>query len=228
MRRRVAVLEVELTAARQAMEAATGSLQLLWTTTTRLDETQDARQARLADSLGAVLDFTEIEVSRWDSAYDDHEDALREQQDRLRRSDATMRQILDAGTRASTRMDALMNRSAMIESDLRRVTDSSAALRESLSLLTAEFTAQERRLTGVSTQFAALADVAETRRSDQLRLAGRVDVVESWVDAFRGARLDAGTVRDRLASLSADVRALSLRVDSLRGPVVVRPGAAIR
>jgi len=228
MRRRVTTLEAELTGARQSMEATTGSLQLLWTTMTRLDETQDERQARLADSLGAVLDFAEVEVSRWDSAYDDQADVLRAQQDRLRRSDATMRQLLDAATRTNTRVDALMSRSAMIESDLRRVTEAEAALRESLSLLTTEFTSLEHRFAGISSRFAALSDVAEARQSDQLRMAGRIEAVESWIDAFRGARLDAGAVRDRLASLSADLRALSLRVDSLRAPVVTRPVTSIR
>jgi hypothetical protein len=49
-----------------------------------------------------------------------------------------------------------------------------------------------------------------------VQIANRVNGVETWVEGFRDENLSAVTVRDRLASLARDLRAVSLRVDSLR------------
>jgi chromosome segregation ATPase len=210
MQNRVSALEQRLVAARATLDDATRSLQLLWATTTRLDEVQAARQNLLADSLANVRDYAATEVGKlWQSAYHDHAQQLGQHADRLRRHDASIAQLLNVASRAGTRVDALMNRSQIVETDLSAVRETVTSLRQALATLTGQLAELGGRLT--------------SSRTDQTLTARRLDGVELWMRGFQEANLDAGTVRDRLASLVADVRAISLRVDSMRRSIGAMP-----
>ncbi|MCI0436180.1 MAG: hypothetical protein L0271_21440 [Gemmatimonadetes bacterium] len=221
MQRRISELSTELADARATLQSATASLQLLWTTTTKLDETQDSRQERLADSLTAVRTFAETESRLWETAYGEHESVLQTQAQRLallERNSAAVVRLTDASLRTNTKLDALMNRSAMIEADVRTVGAALATLRQTLALLTDEFASLERRFTAMSDRIVQQESQLVSSRSDQSRIGVRLDDVESWVSPFRAAGLDAGSLRSRLAALAADLRTITMRVDSLRRP----------
>ena len=205
MDREVSALERDLAAARADFEDAAGSLRLLWTTTVRLDESQGARQDLLQDSINVIKSYVNAEVERlWQTAYLDHERRLNQSADRIRGNTASIRYLQDAAARSDARLAGLLDENRTLAAALRVANDTAAMLRRSLVVLSGQ-------LAGVQAQFTAT-------RADQAQIAGRIDGVEGWVGEFRAENLSAGTVKSRLASLVADVRAVSQRVDSLRMP----------
>jgi chromosome segregation ATPase len=201
--RRMTELEGNVAHALTTLEDAGGSLRLLWNTTTKLDENQAARQALLQDSIVSVKAFVETELGKlWETAYKDHEARLVQNDDRLRRHDNSIRQVAEATGRTNIRLDAMLSQNRTLEQNLRNVNETADALRETIVAL--------------SGQIQELQNQLSTARASQVQIANRVNGVETWVEGFRDENLSAATVRDRLASLARDLRAVSLRVDSLR------------
>jgi chromosome segregation ATPase len=201
--RRMTELEGNVAHALTTLEDAGGSLRLLWNTTTKLDENQAARQALLQDSIVSVKAFVETELGKlWETAYKDHEARLVQNDDRLRRHDNSIRQVAEATGRTNIRLDAMLSQNRTLEQNLRSVNETADALRETIVAL--------------SGQIQELQNQLSTARASQVQIANRVNGVETWVEGFRDENLSAATVRDRLASLARDLRAVSLRVDSLR------------
>jgi chromosome segregation ATPase len=198
---RLSDMEGDLAAAHASLDDARGSLGLLWTTTTRLDESRVAQQDVLRDSLGLVRDFAEGGMRLWEAAFEDHERRVSANASRLREQQRSIGQLFDATAALHTRLDALVGQSRLLESDLRLASGTVTTLRQTLASLTG-------RLQGLDGQLAV-------SRTDQLQLASRMDGVEVWVDSFREQDLDAGAVRARLAALAADLRFIASRVDSL-------------
>jgi chromosome segregation ATPase len=201
--RRMSELEGNLAHALTSLEDAGGSLRLLWNTTTKLDENQAARQALLQDSILSVKSFVESELGKlWETAYRDHESRLAQNSARLRSHDASLRQLADATGRTNIRLDALLSQNRTLEQNLNGVNETAAALRQTLTALTAQLQELQGQLS--------------TARVAQTQIATRVDGVENWVDGFREENLSAEQVRDRLATLARDLRVVASRVDSLR------------
>ena len=214
--RRLASMEGELAAAHAALDDARGSLGLLWTTTTRLDESRVAQQEVLRDSLGLVRNFAEGGMRLWETAFEDHERRVSGNATRLREQQQSLGRVIDATAALSARLDGLDSRSGAVEADLRLAHDDVTALRQTTSSLAG-------RLDGFD-------GVLASARSDRSQLAGRIGGLEGWVDSFRAQDLDADAVRDRLAALAADLRFIASRVDSLgervdsARTVILRPG----
>lgn len=201
--RRMTELEGNVAHALTSLEDAGGSLRLLWNTTTKLDENQAARQALLQDSIVSVKAFVETELGKlWETAYRDHEARLTESADRLSSHDRSIRQLVDATGRTNIRLDAILSQNRTLEQNLRSVNETADALRQTI--------------VAVSSQIQELQNQLSSARASQVQIANRVQGVESWVEGFRDENLSAAAVRDRLATLARDLRAVSLRVDSLR------------
>jgi len=212
--RRMNELEGNLAHALTTLEDAGGSLRLLWNTTTKLDENQAARQALLQDSILSVKSFVETELGKlWETAYRDHESRLAQNADRLRSHDASIRQLMDATGRTNVRLDAILSQNRTLEQNLRNVSESATALRQTLAAL--------------SDQIQGLQGQLSTARVAQTQIATRVDGVELWVDGFREENLSAETVRDRLATLARDLRTVAMRVDSLRTQTETASGGRV-
>jgi chromosome segregation ATPase len=202
MDRRMSAIEDRLTGVARSVEDAGASLRLLWTTTTKLDESQVARQDVLQDSIGFVRQFVESEVNKlWNTAYLDHERRLGQSEGRLRNNDQAIRQLATATGSTNTRLDVLMSQNRSLEENLRLVSATAAGLRQSLLTLTGQLSELQGQLTSA--------------RTTQTQMANRVEGVERWVAEFREEDLDAETVRERLTSLVTDLRTMSMRVDSL-------------
>jgi len=206
---RVTRIENDVGQALVSLEDAGSSLRLLWTTTTRLDATRSERQDLLQDSLAFVRNFVETELNKlWSSAYAEHERRLNLTDDRIAANNRSIRQMIDASGRTNSRLDMLLSQNQALESDLRSVSETALALRQTLIRLT--------------DQLGSLESQINASRSVQAQMANRVGGVEQWVDEFRGEGLTAQTVRGRLTSIAADLRSVSLRIDSLRTTVTPR------
>jgi hypothetical protein len=202
---RISRIERDVGQAIVRLEDAGSSLRLLWTTTTRLDATRSERQDLLQDSITFVRNFVETELNKlWSSAYAEHERRLNLTDERIAGNNRSIRQILDASGRTNTRLDLLLAQNHSLESDLRSVSETALALRQTLIRLT--------------DQLGSLESQINNSRAVQAQMDGRVGGVERWVEEFRGEGLNAANMRGRLASIAADLRMVSLRVDSLRTP----------
>ena len=203
MNHRLSRIETGLASALTGLDEAGASLRLLWTTTTRLDETQGERQDVLQDSLGFVKSYVDSEVSKlWRSAYLEHQSRLDQNSRRIAANGESITRLLDASSQASARLDAFSRRFAVQESDLRGFGEAVEGLRQTTQSLTDQYGDIERQV------------VAE--RAARLLVDGRLQGVEQWTAGFRGEGLTARTLQTRLASLVADLRAVSVRLDSLR------------
>jgi chromosome segregation ATPase len=200
---RLSRIETDLASARTGLDEAGASLRLLWTTTTRLDESQGERQDVLQDSLGFVRDYVESEVSKlWRSAYLDHQNRLEQNARRIATNGETIARLLDASSQASARIDAFSRRFAVQDADLHSLGEAVDGLRQASQSLTDQYSDIEKQI------------VAE--RAARLLVDGRLQGVEQWNAAFRGEGLSAHSLQTRLASLAADLRAATVRLDSLR------------
>jgi len=203
MNHRLSRIETGLASALTGLDEAGASLRLLWTTTTRLDETQGERQDVLQDSLGFVKSYVDSEVSKlWRSAYLEHQSRLDQNSRRIAANGESITRLLDASSQASARLDAFSRRFAVQESDLGGFGEAVEGLRQTTQSLTDQYGDIERQV------------VAE--RAARLLVDGRLQGVEQWTAGFRGEGLTARTLQTRLASLVADLRAVSVRLDSLR------------
>jgi len=198
---RLSDVNSELEVAREALEEVHGSLGLLWSTTTRLDESRMAQQDVLRDSIGRVRNFAEGGMRLWEAAFEDHERRLAGNAARLVAQQEHIDRLLKATTDLDTRVVGVAGQGRSLEAGFALASRTVSSLRDSLALLGSQLVAVETRL----------ADA----RADQARTAGRVDGMELWVDAFREQDLDAGVVRERLAALASDLRLIASRVDSL-------------
>jgi len=200
---RMADLEHELVQARTQLEAANNSLELLWNTTTRLDEARGRRQDFLQDSLGSVQEFVDSEVTKlWQTAYIENRQRLDANASRLGRHDASIRDILDESATTQSRIDVLYRENATQQSVLNELGRNLSGLRQTLAV--------------VSGQIGDIGQQLAASRVARGQLDRRVGGIESWMDGFTVAGLDGGAVDRRFAALVADLRTMTARVDSLR------------
>jgi chromosome segregation ATPase len=199
---RVTRIETDLGQTLVRLEDAGSSLRLLWSTTTKLDATRSEREDLLQDSLAFVRNFVETELNKmWSTAYGEHERRLNLTDDRIAANNRSIRQMIDASGRTNSRLDVLLSQNRALESDLRSVSETALALRQTLTRLT--------------DQLGSLESQINSSRVVQAQMANRVGGVEQWIEEFRGQGLNAANVRGRLASIAADLRMVSMRIDSL-------------
>jgi hypothetical protein len=201
--RRVSSLEGALDDARIELETAHNSLQLLWATTTRLDEARGRRQDFLRDSLESVQQFVDTEVTKlWQTAYLEHRQRLDSDGARIAANSESIGLLFDESSTTSSRIDALFAENETQYASLRDLGSILNGLRQSLATVTG-------RVDDVETQFSAA-------RIARGQIDRRVGGVELWIDGFTAAGLDGAVVDQRLASVLTELEEMTARVDSLR------------
>jgi hypothetical protein len=205
---RLSTVTSELEDARSSLRDVRGSLGMLWTTTTRLDESRSAQQEVLRDSIGLVRNYAEGGMRLWETAFEDHERRVTANTTRLQAERRRIDQLVDAATAQSVRLDAVSGRARSLETG-------ADATRATLALLGDSLVTLASRIGGISARVGAVDAGLADARSAHARTDGRVDAIALWVDGFRNENLDAAAVREGLASLAAELRSIALRVDSL-------------
>lgn len=201
--RKVTGLEGALADARIELETAHNSLQLLWATTTRLDEARGRRQDFLRDSLASVQQFVDTEVTKlWQTAYLEHRERLDSDAARIAANRQSIGVLLDESSTTNSRIDALFDENENQYASLRDLGAVVNGLRQTLAAVS-----------GRVDQFEQQTSAARIARG---QLDRRVGGVELWIDGFTAAGLDGGVVDDRLAMLVAELEEMTARVDSLR------------